>query len=121
MGFKTRGTLVTMEEEARQVTERFLVREFVVELAGDNPRYPQFAAFQLTGDRCELLDGLNVGDEIEVEFSLQGRDPSAGRVFNNLNVWEITLLSSAGPPQRDPAQRPNDQPTESPPDDDVPF
>ncbi len=84
--------------EAQQVTERFRKREFVLELT-DNPRYPQFVEFQLTGDRCEALDGFNVGDEVTVEFSLRGREVAFedGRIkfFNSLDVWEIKPLPRA--------------------------
>jgi hypothetical protein len=86
--------------EAQQVTERFRKREFVLEL-NENPRYPQHVQFQLTGDRCEGLDGLSVGDEVRVEFSLRGREWTSpqGQVkyFNSLDVWTIDRLgASAG-------------------------
>jgi hypothetical protein len=69
------------------VSERFSKREFVVEMA-DTPKYPQVVLFQLTGDRCAQLDGLNVGDQISIEFSLRGREwrsPSGEvKYFNSL-------------------------------------
>ena len=72
MGMEASGRIhATMETQ--QITERFRKREFVVELA-DNPRYPQFVLFQLTGDRCESLDGFEVGQEVRVEFSLQMKE-----------------------------------------------
>ncbi|MFP8879755.1 MAG: DUF3127 domain-containing protein, partial [Myxococcota bacterium] len=85
--------------------ERFRKREFVVELS-DNPRFPQFVQFQLTGDRCESLDGLNVGDEVRIEFSLRGREWTSpqGQVkyFNSLDVWTIDRIgASAGAGNRD--------------------
>ena len=48
MGMQTTGRIHSIFE-AKQVTERFRKREFVVELS-DNPRYPQFVLFQLTVD-----------------------------------------------------------------------
>jgi hypothetical protein len=78
--------------EAQQLTERFRKREFVLELA-ENPRYPQFVQFQLTGDRCEKIDALKVGDQVQLEFSLRGREwtsPSGDvKYFNSLDVWRI--------------------------------
>ena len=68
MGLDTRGRIHKVEE-TKQVTERFRKREFVVELS-DNPRYPQFVMFQLTGDRCESLEGFQSGDEVQLDFSL---------------------------------------------------
>ena len=84
--------------EAQQVTQRFRKREFVVEL-GDNPDYPQFVIFQLTGDRCEHLDGFNVGDEVNVEFNLRGREWNSPKgetkFFNSLDVWKIEKAGGA--------------------------
>ena len=85
--------------DTQQKTERFRLREFVIELA-DNPRYPQYVQFQLTGDRCENLDGFNVGDEVRVEFSLRGREWTSPkgdvRYFNSLDVWTIERVGGAG-------------------------
>jgi hypothetical protein len=91
MGIETIGKLHSIFE-TKQVSERFTKREFVVEIA-DNPKYPQTVLFQLTGDRCSQLDGLNVGDQVAIEFSLRGREwrsPSGEvKYFNSLDVWKI--------------------------------
>lgn len=91
MGFEQTGKLHTIFE-TKQVSPRFSKREFVIELA-DNPKYPQVVIFQLTGDRCTQLDGLNVGDEVRVEFSLRGREwrsPSGEvKYFNSLDAWKV--------------------------------
>jgi uncharacterized membrane protein YgcG len=91
MGIETTGKLHTIYE-TKQVSERFSKREFVVEIV-DNPKYPQTVLFQLTGDRCSQLDGLNVGDQITIEFSLRGREwrSPQGEVkyFNSLDVWKV--------------------------------
>jgi hypothetical protein len=91
MGIETTGKLHTIFD-TKQVSERFTKREFVIELA-DNPKYPQVVLFQLTGDRCSQLDGMRVGDEVRIEFSLRGREwrsPSGDvKYFNSLDVWKI--------------------------------
>jgi len=119
MGMDTKGKLHAIFD-AQQVTERFRKREFVVELA-DNPRYPQFVQFQLTGDRCESLDGFQVGDEVQVEFTLRGREWTSPkgevRYFNSLEVWDVQRGAGAATGGDEPP--PPDGP---PPDfDDVPF
>jgi hypothetical protein len=107
--------------EAQQVTERFRKREFVLELA-DNPRYPQYVQFQLTGDRCEQLDGYQVGDQVRVEFSLRGREWKSPKgeikYFNSLDVWTLTKAGEGAEPPP-----PDDVFDQTPPhtDDDVPF
>jgi len=78
--------------DTRQVSARFQVREFVVEIA-DNPQYPQFVQFQVTGTRCEVLDDYSVGDEVSLQFNLRGREWKSPKgeikYFNSLDVWTI--------------------------------
>jgi hypothetical protein len=98
MGMEAAGRLHVIFE-AKQVTERFRKREFVIELA-DNPRYPQHVLFQLTGDRCEQLDAFREGDEVQVEFSLRGREWNAPsgetKYFNSLDCWEVRKAGEGG-------------------------
>jgi hypothetical protein len=105
--------------DTEQKTERFRKRDFVIELA-DNPRYPQYVLFQLTGDRCESIDGYSKGDEVTVEFRLGGREwtsPSGDvRYFTSLDVWSVAR-GEPGPIGDDPP------PPDGPPpfDDEPPF
>ena len=126
MGLDATGRIHALFE-AQQVTERFRKREFVVELA-DNPRYPQFVQFQLTGDRCENIDGFEVGDEVRVEFSLRGREWTSPkgevRYFNSLDVWTIEKSGSgSGSPGGDdnPFGGGSDNIPAPTDDDDIPF
>jgi len=122
MGLETTGRIYALFD-TQQVTERFRKREFVVELA-DNPQYPQFVQFQMTGNRCENLDGFSVGDEIKIEFSLRGREwksPSGDvKYFNSLDVWTLDKVGGGsspnpfGGPPSDDIPPPTD-------DDDIPF
>ncbi|MCH9682897.1 MAG: DUF3127 domain-containing protein [Deltaproteobacteria bacterium] len=120
MGLKASGTL-RIVGETKRISDRFVKREFVVEIA-DNPRYPQLVQFQLTGDRCEQLDRLRVGDTVDIEFSLRGREWTSPRgevkYFNSLDVWTI---EAQGPGSDDRDEPP--PPEEPPPDlvDDIPF
>ncbi len=111
MGIEATGKLHTIFE-TKQVSERFSKREFVVELA-DNPKYPQTVLFQLTGDRCAQLDGMNVGDQVRIEFSLRGREwrsPSGEvKYFNSLDVWKIEpARAGRGASRRDGGGDPRD-------------
>lgn len=105
MGIEISGKLHAIFD-TNQVTERFRKREFVIEL-GDNPRYPQFVMFQLSGDRCENLDGFGLGDEVRLEFSLRGREwqspQGETKYFNSLDVWTIERAGGGdGPPGDEP-------------------
>jgi hypothetical protein len=85
--------------DAEQVTQRFRKREFVLELESGS-RYPQYVMFQLTGDRCEVLDGFAAGQEVKVEFSLRGREWTSPkgevRYFNSLETWSIESVGAQG-------------------------
>ena len=103
--------------DTQQKTERFRLREFVVEIV-DNPQYPQYVKFQMTGNRCENLDDVQVGQQVNIEFSLRGREwtNSEGKIvyFNSLDVWTLALAggaSAAAPAGDDPPP---------PSDDDIP-
>ena len=103
MGLVTTGKIYAVFD-AKQITERFRKREFVLEM-GDNPQYPQYVLFQLTGNRCESLDDFAKGDEVRVDFSLRGREWTSPqkeiRYFNSLDVWTLEKLaaeSDPGPP-----------------------
>lgn len=53
-----------------QKTEKFRIREVVINIDG---MYPQLAKLQASQNRCELLDNLRLHDEVEVTYELQGR------------------------------------------------
>jgi hypothetical protein len=110
--------------EAAQVTDRFRKREFVLELEGAS-RYPQYVMFQLTGDRCETLDGFEPGHEVAVEFSLRGREWTSPkgevRFFNSLEVWSVDRAGDAEAPLPGAAATPGDDPPPPTDDDEIPF
>ncbi len=118
----TRGRLHAIFD-TKQITERFHKREFVLEIA-ENPNYPQYVAFALPGERVGEIERFQVGEELEVEFSLRGREWTSRsgetKYFNSLDVRGIQGAGTApsyddfsdGPP-------PDDTPPLS--DEDVPF
>lgn len=115
MGLEATGTLHAIFD-TKQVTERFKKREFVVQMA-DNPEYPQYVLFQLTGNRCDAIDGFQKGDEVRVEFSLRGREWTSPkneiRYFNSLDVWSIDKLGAgagAGDPMDGDVPLPDEEP-----------
>ena len=69
----------------------FQAREFVIEV--ESGQYSQFVKFQLTQDRCDLIDSYSEGEEIQVSFDLRGREWD-GKYFTNLNAWRLNRPSS---------------------------
>ncbi len=136
MGMEATGRLHAIYE-TKQVSERFTKREFVIELV-DNPKYPQTVLFQLTGDRVSQLDGMNVGDQVRIEFNLRGREWKSPqgeiKYFNSLEVWKLEPARANAGNSRQPSRQatandPRDRFTMPPRDDeprpgdvdDIPF
>ena len=92
--FKIIGEIKVINDEV-QITEKFKKLEFV--LVDNSSQYPQFINFQLTQDRCSLLDGFTVGQSIEVDFNLRGREwtdkQGVVKYFNSLDAWRIVAES----------------------------
>ncbi len=116
--------ILKVKSETQQVSEKFKKREFV--LTENSSQYPQHISFQLTQDKCGLLDQYNVGDEMKVHFNLRGRewtDPQ-GKVkyFNSLEAWRIEGGSAAANTQSSAAPM-NDVATftTASQEDDLPF
>lgn len=90
MAFDVVGKL-HVSYETKQVSAKFSKREFVVEVA--DGKYPQMVLFQLTGDRCTVLDDFRVGDQIRVTFNVRGREwkspQGETKYFNSLDVWKL--------------------------------
>ena len=91
MSLSTIGYILVIKD-TQKVSANFTKREIVVEIT-DNPKYPQTVLFELSGDRVNLADDYRVGDRVEVEFNLRGREwkSPAGEVkyFNTLSVWKL--------------------------------
>jgi len=84
------GTLKVKNGEVA-VNDKFRKREFVIE--DNSSQYPQMIMFQLTQDRCSLIDGYKVGEKLKVHFNLRGREwksPSGEvKYFNTLEAWRL--------------------------------
>ena len=121
MSFEITGKLIEKYETA-QVTERFRKREFVLEHkqnVGGN-EFIDTIKFQLSQDRCEILDNMQIGDELKLSFNIRGRRwEKNGQVnyFNNLEAWKVE--KTAVEPESAPPPPMDDIPPE--PTDDLPF
>lgn len=89
--------------DTQKVSEKFQKRDFVLATDLSTP-YPQYVSFQVTQDKCSLLDQFNEGEEVKVQFNLRGREwngPQGIRYFNTLEAWR---LEKVGGGQSSPAQ-----------------
>ena len=106
-----------------QVTESLKKRELIVEYI-ENPQYPEYLKFEAIQDRCNLLDNLRVGGDIEVFFNLKGRpwtDKTGKKsYFNSLQLWKVNVLSGANN-NAAPEYAPQVDISSAPDEDDLPF
>lgn len=82
--------------DTQKVSERFTKREFVVTTEANTP-YPQHVSFQITQEKCSILDQYNVGDELRIQFNLRGREwngPQGIKYFNTLEAWRVEKFQS---------------------------
>jgi hypothetical protein len=89
----------------QQVSDRFRKRDFVI--TDNSSQYPQHISFQLTQDKCALIDQFNPGSEIRVFFNLRGREWKSPqgeiKYFNTIEAWKIEAVNQGAPQQNAPA------------------
>lgn len=113
MSFEIEG-IIHKVFDIDQKTETFQTREFVIQT---QENYPQFVKFQMTQDRCSIIDGYKEGEKINVFFDLRGREWN-GKYFTNLNAWRVQKVEDVPspsladdlPPQADPLDFPTQEP-----------
>jgi hypothetical protein len=122
MSFKLTGA-IKMIADTNQVSEKFSKRDFVV--TDNSSMYPQDIMFQITQDKCSVLDAYSVGDQVEVSFNLRGREwqSPTGEVkyFNTLEAWRIERASGVTPMSPTPTPLAPVDPLADAEDDDLPF
>ncbi len=101
MNFEIQGTLI-VKNDTQVISDRFKKREFVIEKKESSPNGFEFVdtiKFQLTQDKCNLLDSYELGNDINVAFNIRGNKwEKNGQTsyFVNLDAWKIEAASAAG-------------------------
>jgi len=95
MSFELAGKIIEIFDTVN-VTDTFRKREFVIEKTEND--FTDYVKFQVTQDRCSMLDDFSVQDEVKVTFNIRGnRWERDGKVnyFTNLGAWRIEKVSGA--------------------------
>lgn len=107
-------------EETQVLSDKFSKRNFVIVTQGT---YPQYLQFELTQDRCDLIDQFKVNDFVKVLFNLEGRLIESGKyenkVFTNIRAWRIEKVDNVS--AKTSVQQIASQGNQSQIDDDLPF
>lgn len=119
--FKLTG-VVKMVGKTVAVSEKFSKREFVITDA--TSMYPQDIMFQLTQDKCSMLDPIAEGQTVDVSFNIKGREWTSpqGEVkyFNTLEAWRVEVTGGA-PVAKPQAAKPTASAAAEDDSDDLPF
>jgi hypothetical protein len=90
---KITGTL-KIKKDTIQVSEAFSKREFVLTVV--DGAFSNDILIQLTKDKVTLINDINIGDLLEVEVNLKGKEwnsPSGEvKYFNTIEAWKITKI-----------------------------
>jgi len=90
MTFEIEG-LLHKKFEIESKSSSFQTRDFVISTEGT---YPQMVKFQLTQDKCGIIDSVEENEKIKVSFDLRGREWQ-GKYFTNLNAWKVEKVASS--------------------------
>lgn len=125
MSFELKGKMIEKYDTV-SVNDSFRKREFVIEVENErDARFNDMIKFQLTQDRCNLLDPVQVGDEVQVWFNIRGRKwEKEGRVnyFTNLEAWRMEKSEGGTQENMPPLPGANDMPEAiNEQEDDLPF
>ncbi|QNF35101.1 DUF3127 domain-containing protein [Adhaeribacter swui] len=96
MSFEVQGRLHEIFDEV-QVSEKFRKREFVLEIPDGS--FTQHVKFQLTQDKCSVVDQYKIGDEVKVNFNLSGKPFTKNGTtmyFTNLQAWRMEKAGAGG-------------------------
>jgi Protein of unknown function (DUF3127). len=76
--------------DAQQVSATFKKRELVVTT---DEQYPQHIMIEFANDKCDALDGYQVGEPVKVQIGLRGREwvnpQGETKYFNSIQGWKI--------------------------------
>lgn len=120
-GYTIKGKL-TEKFNTQQVSDKFSKREFVIEVkeqSGNGQIYIDHIKFQLTNQKCNLIDSTPLNSDVEISFNIKGkRYEKDGKVnfFTNLEAWKITEISGTA---TNASSNASSEP--SAPSDDLPF
>ena len=96
--YRSRGKICELWETQIK-SEKFRKREFVLEVntTGDRGTFIEYLKLQMVQNNCDLLDGINKGDLVVIQWNPMGRrwkdKDSKWVYFTNLEATDITVVS----------------------------
>jgi hypothetical protein len=85
----------------QQVSASFKKRELVVTT---DEQYAQSILIEFHQDKCDLLNGYKIGEDVKVSINLRGRSwvnpQGETRYFNSIQGWRIERTAAQAPAQQ---------------------
>ena len=92
MGFQVKGQvkqILAGVSGTSKAGKEWAKQEFIIET---EEQFPKNLAFTLFGDKMDLMNGINAGDNVEVNFGVESREFN-GRWFHNINAYGVSLAN----------------------------
>jgi len=84
--------IVKQVGKTQVLSDKFSKRELILKTEYDT-KYPQYLVIQFTNKNVLKLDGINVGEVVNVGINLRGREwngPEGVKYFNSIEGWSIS-------------------------------
>lgn len=92
------GRMKVLNETQNIGSNGFIKREVVITT---DEQYPQHILVEFIQDKCDLLNGYEVGQDVKISVNLRGREwinpEGVAKYFNAIQGWRIELLNSQKP------------------------
>ena len=89
------GKIKVLNETQNIGNNGFQKREVVITT---EEQYPQYILVEFIQDKCELLDGFTVGQDVKISINLRGREwvnpEGVAKYFNAIQGWRIEAVNS---------------------------
>ena len=96
MAFEIEGVVRHMFD-LQTFASGFSKREFVIEV--EDGKFPQMIKFEAVKEKVSILDGVSVGDRVQVTFDVRGNEYKE-RFYVNLSAWKLNRAGEdAGKPE----------------------
>lgn len=97
MSFELKGTICHIGD-TQHVSDKFRKREFVITITEEinGKTYTNYAKFQTTQNKCDLLDNCTEGQEVTVQFNIKGNKWERDGKENFITSLEAWRIESTG-------------------------
>jgi hypothetical protein len=89
------GTITVINETQTFGSNGFRKRELVITT---DEQYPQTILLEFVQDKCDVLNGYNVGQVVKVGINLRGREyvnpQGETKYFNSIQGWNISKVGN---------------------------